>query len=193
MRCPSLEPARDALQCLDLFELGRIHVDDDGVAIGFLDFAAQLDDALFDRRELNQVGRRERSLGVLHERLVRGDEDDPLGLAGSGGHAFYSRDQLPLPIVCDCVAPAAPAAAPAVAPREAGTRRSVSWTPSCQGSTICMTEFPAIVLPALFVRPSARRYASFMHPEPRPARPMRIANFACARMNSFPRQIEDVA
>ena len=49
-RRPALEPARDALQRLDLFELRRIHVDDDGVAVGFLDFAAQFDDALFDRR-----------------------------------------------------------------------------------------------------------------------------------------------
>ena len=88
-------------------------------------------------------------------------------------------------------ASAAPAAA--VPPRSAGTQRSVSWTPSCQGSTICMTVLAAIALPA----PSSGRrrggMSSLMQPEPRPARPMRTANFACARMDLFLRQIEEVA
>ena len=55
-RRPALKPARDALQRLDVLQLRRIHVDDDRIAVGFLDFAAQFDDALFHGRELDQVG-----------------------------------------------------------------------------------------------------------------------------------------
>ena len=39
-RRPPLQAARDALQRLDLLQLRRIHVYDDGVAAGLLDFAA---------------------------------------------------------------------------------------------------------------------------------------------------------
>ena len=46
----ALQPPRDALQRLDLFQPRGIHVDDDGAAIGFLDFAAQFGDVLFDGR-----------------------------------------------------------------------------------------------------------------------------------------------
>ena len=46
----AFQPAHDALQRLDLLQLCRIHVDDDGAEIGLLDLAAQLGDILLDGR-----------------------------------------------------------------------------------------------------------------------------------------------
>ena len=145
-----------ALQRLDLFELCRIHVDDDGVAVGFLDLAAQLDDVLIDDLKLDQVRRRERRLGFLSEHLVGRDQDDPLGFSGSGHAVAYAFLKLQLELDCASLAAAASSASPGWLVRAAGTRSRVFCTPSCHGSTICMTVFAACELPAPSVTYSDR-------------------------------------
>ena len=65
---PAFQPAHDALQRLDLLELCRIHVDDEGAEIGLLDLAAQLGDILLDGRELDDLRGGERRARVLQRK-----------------------------------------------------------------------------------------------------------------------------
>ena len=81
----ALEPARDALQRLDLLQPGGVHVDDHRAAIGFLDLATQFRDVLFDGDQLDDLRRGEGRARVLHERLVGRDQHD-LARFGVGDH-----------------------------------------------------------------------------------------------------------
>ena len=79
-RNAAFQSAHYALKQLDLLELCRIHVDDEGAEIGLLDLAPKLGDILLDSRELDDLRGRERRARVLQESPVAGYEQDLLGL-----------------------------------------------------------------------------------------------------------------
>jgi hypothetical protein len=91
-RHAAFQAAHDALQRLDLVQLRRIHIDDDGAEIGLLHLAADFGDVLLHGRKLDDFRGGEGRARILQEGLIGRDEQDFSGLGAVGhGRAPLSR------------------------------------------------------------------------------------------------------